>query len=230
MNVNEFKSQRIRSGMFAILPASVRYDVNLSPTCKLLYAEVSACLAADGTCTESNNYFGKILGISTTTVSRYLKKMVNRGYLINEEVDGKRYISMPTQNISFFPPPGSKKGNISIDKDTVKFMEKAISIFEEGIGKKLSRKDQYYPSILSLLETFSREEILEAIHNRVSFVEANREWYKEKNNMSSANNISFVIKDEDALLKWLNTKPQDEGKPIKRLTPFKKDVNKDLLR
>ena len=77
-------------GYLAMLPANVRYDDRLSQTAKLLYAELSSLLGADGYCWATNQYFAELYGISTRSVSRHLKLLEDCGYIYTEMgVNGK---------------------------------------------------------------------------------------------------------------------------------------------
>jgi len=66
---------------YAILPANVRYDKNLKPMEKILYAEITALSNKDGYCSASNSYFAKLYGKSTETVSRWISNLEKEGYL-----------------------------------------------------------------------------------------------------------------------------------------------------
>ena len=72
----EFVSQ------WAILPGPVRYDLNLPPNAKLLYAEIAAKTNTTGYCWASNDYFAKQMGISADSVSRLIKSLETAGYIV----------------------------------------------------------------------------------------------------------------------------------------------------
>lgn len=70
-----------KPGYFAVLPASVRYDTNLCPAAKLLYAEISALCNKHGYCTASNNYFAEIYDTSKRTIERYIRQLKDFAYI-----------------------------------------------------------------------------------------------------------------------------------------------------
>lgn len=66
---------------WAVVPAGVRYDKELPPNAKLLYAEISALTNADGYCFASNRFFEDHFGLSTASIQRLLKALEKRGYI-----------------------------------------------------------------------------------------------------------------------------------------------------
>ena len=90
---------------YAVIPADVRYDEDLSSTAKLLYAEISALANSKGYCFANNKYFEKIYHIDERTVQRILKQLSNKQYVRIENVNSKNrkiFISTPTK-MSFNP-------------------------------------------------------------------------------------------------------------------------------
>lgn len=66
---------------YSIIPAEVRYDKNLVPNAKLLYAEITALLNINGHCFASNRYFANLYNKSTITISRWISQLKKLGYI-----------------------------------------------------------------------------------------------------------------------------------------------------
>lgn len=66
---------------FAVIPANVRYDTNLRPAAKLLYAEISALCNKYGYCTASNTYFSTLYDASKKTVEYWMKQLKEAEYI-----------------------------------------------------------------------------------------------------------------------------------------------------
>lgn len=77
-------SERDKPGYWAVLPAEVRYDEGLKPNAKLLYAEISALANTTGYCWSTNEYFGTLFGLATSTISRLVSQLEERGYIQTE--------------------------------------------------------------------------------------------------------------------------------------------------
>lgn len=73
-------------GYWAVIPAEVRYDPDLSSTAKLLYAEISALCRREGYCWARSVYFEEMFGITASTVGRILKQLEQRGHIWTEWV------------------------------------------------------------------------------------------------------------------------------------------------
>ncbi len=70
-----------KKGYYAIIPATVRYDKNLSANAKLLYGEITALCNEKGYCWAKNDYFAELYGVAVETVSRYIRQLAENGYL-----------------------------------------------------------------------------------------------------------------------------------------------------
>lgn len=73
---------------WAILPAPVRYNMQLPPMARLLYAEISALANHVGYCFASNQYFMRLYKISDRTLQAHLKALKAGGYIRIEDGDG----------------------------------------------------------------------------------------------------------------------------------------------
>lgn len=69
---------------WAILPARVRYDAQLPPNAKLLFAEIAAKTNNLGYCWAYNQYFAEKLGVSADRISGLIKKLEEAGYIVIE--------------------------------------------------------------------------------------------------------------------------------------------------
>lgn len=70
-----------RPGYWAVIPAQVRYDPELPPNAKLLYAEISSLTDAAGYCFASNAYFQNLYGWAERTVQNLLRVLQRQGYI-----------------------------------------------------------------------------------------------------------------------------------------------------
>lgn len=106
---------------YAILPANVRYDKNLKPNVKLLYAEITALSQSTGKCFASNQYFADLYNVTPIAISRWVSDLVKNGY-IKREMEYKkgtkqiinRYISIgidPINNLVNTPIDQKVKDN-----------------------------------------------------------------------------------------------------------------------
>lgn len=86
---------------YAIIPANVRYDKKIIPHAKLLYGEITALCNKEGYCWATNDYFSKLYGKSKTSISTWIKSLIDNGYIHSKIIykDGtkeifKRYLTI----------------------------------------------------------------------------------------------------------------------------------------
>ncbi len=86
---------------FAIIPAEIRYDKELTANAKLLYGEITALCNEKGICWASNKYFADLYSTSKETISRWISQLAKKEYIFikmfykenSKEID-KRIISI----------------------------------------------------------------------------------------------------------------------------------------
>ena len=71
---------------FAVIPANVRYDKEIKANEKLLYGEIFALTQKEGMCWASNNYFAKLYDVCSTTISKWINHLAEKGYITIELV------------------------------------------------------------------------------------------------------------------------------------------------
>jgi len=110
------KSEKPEPGYFAIIPADVRYDKNLSPSAKLLYGELTALSKLWGYCNAGNKYFSDLYGVSKSAISQWIAQLKKAGY-ISVDYDKKNFrkiylqISSKVSEDSENSPPDKAKLN-----------------------------------------------------------------------------------------------------------------------
>lgn len=73
-----------KKSYYAIIPADVRYDPDLTPNAKLLYGEITSLTNEKGYCWASNKYFTDLYKVDTSTLTRWLQQLKNKGYITIE--------------------------------------------------------------------------------------------------------------------------------------------------
>lgn len=69
------------AGYFAIIPATIRYDNNLSALAKLFYAEITCLSNKKGHCWAKNQYLMDCFNISDRTCNRIINQLKDSGYI-----------------------------------------------------------------------------------------------------------------------------------------------------
>jgi len=74
----------MKANYYAIIPADVRYDENLSPNAKLLFGEITALSNKKGYSWAQNRYFSDLYNVDVKTVSRWIKQLQDHNYIKTE--------------------------------------------------------------------------------------------------------------------------------------------------
>lgn len=106
-----------KKSYFAIIPANVRYDDELSANAKLLYGEITALCNEKGYCWASNDYFSQLYGKSRITVSRWISELIQKGYINSEISKEDGNMRMLTPLLSKMIIPIIKNDNTPIIKN-----------------------------------------------------------------------------------------------------------------
>jgi len=118
-------SEYRKPAYWTVLPARVRYDKELRPNAKLLFAEINALADATGYCWATNEHLGNLLDIAPRTVSDLISTLAKRGHIIvdiirdpttNEIVQRRIWIDKPV--IVDSPPAEDPETPIAKNGDT----------------------------------------------------------------------------------------------------------------
>ncbi|MGX1430785.1 putative phage protein (TIGR02220 family) [Cytobacillus horneckiae] len=78
------EGESMQKSYYAIIPANVRYDEELTPNAKLLYGEITALCNEKGYCWASNSYFADLYRVSKVSISKWINQLIEKGYLNSE--------------------------------------------------------------------------------------------------------------------------------------------------
>ena len=155
---------------YAVIPSDVRYDKNLSPNAKLLFAEISSLCNKNGVCSASNKYFSELYDVSTISISKWISQLASRGYIRTNMVykgDSKeisfREIILPNGVVQEINRSEEKEIKHKEDID----FSGLLSIFNKITGKSIrtindKAKKQFRAR---LREGYSKKDIIKAITN-----------------------------------------------------------------
>ena len=106
---------------YAIIPANVRYDKDLSANAKLLYGEITALSNGEGYCWATNSYFANLYNVSNETISRWISQLIKKGYIKSVIIykNGTKEIDLRKLYV----------GNIPIDENVNTPIDKNINTF-----------------------------------------------------------------------------------------------------
>jgi hypothetical protein len=121
---------------YAVIPASVRYDVNLNPNAKLLYGEISALCTSEGYCWSENSYFADLYNVNVWTISRWISLLEKCNH-IRTQLDKKNGNTRKIFLVQNIKIPIAKKRNTYcgktqevLSKNATPIAEKRTSIYE----------------------------------------------------------------------------------------------------
>jgi hypothetical protein len=159
-----------KKSYYAIIPADIRYDKTIPANAKLLYGEITALCSDKGFCWSSNSYFATLYNKSIETVSRWIAKLVNAGYIcieIDPKTGNRRRIYLLT------------KTSIPIGKNINTLLTKKSRPLDENvkpINKKNNTINNIYISSSDFIDYWNAKEYLPKI---ISFGSARQKAFKK---------------------------------------------------
>ena len=91
---------------YAIIPANVRYDKDLSANAKLLYCEITSLCNEKGYCWATNQYFANLYEVSDRTIQNLIKQLSDKKYIQIRIINNSKrliYIDFTTHENNFTP-------------------------------------------------------------------------------------------------------------------------------
>lgn len=175
---------------YAVVPANVRYDDDLSPNAKLLYGEITALCNERGYCWAGNSYFSELYKKDKSTVARWIKQLEQKGYITREVIykEGSKEIEArhmrichdPMGEIATTPTSKNKRDNTTSYNTTTNIK----SLYDFWNENKIIQHRKMTSSMKShanaRLEDYSLEELQKAISNYKEVLDGEEYYWTHK--------------------------------------------------
>lgn len=133
---------------YAVVPAPVRYDAELSPSAKLLYCEITSLCRSKGCCWATNSYFTQLFDLSESTISRLISQLAKRKHIVIQtvatETGSERRIYtdiFQVERLSAGAPEGGAQKPQAPQGDTQKPQEGGAQKQQGGVRKNRKQND-----------------------------------------------------------------------------------------
>lgn len=175
---------------YAIIPANVRYDTDLTPNAKLLYGEITSLCNQKGYCYATNDYFAALYGVSKTSISKWISSLVSKGYIAHKTnyKEGtkqilSRYLTLVTYPIEEMLNRSGSKVKEPIEEKLNTPIEDKLKDNIKDYNNKINNKQEYNSDTTDVVSVVSKTE-LKAEKKKQLFalaMDAYYVWYEEKN-------------------------------------------------
>jgi uncharacterized membrane protein YheB (UPF0754 family) len=141
-------NEELQRSYYAIIPANVRYDKDLTPNAKLLYGEITALCNERGYCWATNAYFSNLYGVSNTSISKWVNSLVQKGYISSEIIYKEGTKQIESRYLRIVNEPIKEKLNTPIEENLNspiedKFKDNNTKIFNNKNNNNTSNKGIY---------------------------------------------------------------------------------------
>lgn len=133
---------------YAVIPANVRYDNDLTANAKLLYAEISSLCNQKGYCWANNEYFANLYGVSKTSISKWISQLISKNYLKSVLIYKDDTKEILNRYLSLVTYPIEEKLNTPIEeklKDNTKLLNNKINIKSNNVEKEKKSTTTEFP-------------------------------------------------------------------------------------
>lgn len=172
---------------YAIIPANVRYNKDLSYLEKFLYCECTALSNVQGYCNASNEYFAKLYDKDRATISRAISTLQELGFIhIEYERSGARVTKRKIY------PLDIKSTNdvivncteIANDKNVTREQEKLLLTIDKIVKENNVNYNYILNNIIKMFSSSKEKSIISSFGFTTNCINAIEEWLqfkKEKN-------------------------------------------------
>lgn len=218
---------------YAVIPANVRYDTQLSPLAKLLYGEITCLCQKEGFCWATNAYFAKLYQKSKVWISNVINLLAKCGYISIELQYKEGTKEIKTRYISLKDVSRRK----SLDKNAteeqnfntpikVEFNTPIKENFNTPIKENFKGNNTSINNI-NIKKVSKKERQLETDKNLIGGLKNNSVSISEKNKNKNKNTNSNSISQKQTKAKKAKPKPISFDEIIDAYTE-NEDLRKEL--
>lgn len=204
--------QSINKSYYAIIPANVRYDEELTPNAKLLYGEITALCNEKGYCWATNSYFADLYNSNKKTISRWINQLIEKGYITSKLFyrEGSKIIERRHLYI----------GSIPMDKNEDRYGQNSGYPMDKN-------EDRPMDKIVEDNTTVINNTINNTLYTTQSsaVVDTNVELIENKTHLKLSNNMKKIVNswDKERLSKAIKLFSSKDGKYFSLLEKIYKD-------
>ena len=173
----------MKKSYYAIIPANVRYDKDLTDGAKLLYGEITALCNEKGYCWASDTYFMDLYKVSRSTIQRWFHQLESKGYIkrVIKYKDGTKEIEQrytylcdnPMLKNETTPMLKNETDNITdINNTFKKYIVEIVNYLNDVAGKNFRHTTRKTQTLIKarLREGFTVDDFKRVIDNKT------KEW------------------------------------------------------
>lgn len=204
---------------YAVIPATVRYDNNLTANAKLLYGEITCLCNKEGYCWSSNSYFAKLYNVTNKTISTWISQLIQNGYIQSEiirtesgEIEKRKIYLLDNKNVNTYAQNCNeginKNVNRGINKNVIDNNTSNNNINISNINNKcvqstksskskISKKDKILKMVeKKCLEYDIEDEVIDKLFEFYSVLLDNNKLVSEQKVNADLSNLAKVNKDK----------------------------------
>ena len=183
-----------------ILPVNIRRNKFITDTSKVVYAEITASIGDDMSCSMSNFEFSEAMNVSEKTITKCLAELSAREFIDVQVVGNKRNIYLP-EKVVFVEEKDKEKSKS--EEGVTELSNQIVEYWNTMLESKIKATNGLKRNVGNRLKSFTKEEIFSAIVNRVMFVNTS-EWHNMDENHHHKTNIDLVLRDDKSMQKALS--------------------------
>lgn len=176
-----------KKSYYAIIPANVRYDANVTPNAKLLYGEITALCNERGYCWATNKYFADLYNVSKTSISKWIKSLEDNGYIESKIVYKEGTKEIENRYITIIPEGNKQKLDTYSTKVDTPIEEKLNTPIEEKLKDNNTLVNNTTNSTSNII--FNTPELDKVFNDWLDYKKEKRQSYTKKGLNSLINKI-----------------------------------------